>query len=62
VGAIISLWWAASPGISIRLLEPAALAVQLQNMDMLRQPIEKRAGETLALENARPFTRTADST
>src|ERR1700730_8458597 len=44
-----------TPPPCLRLLEPVALGVQLQNMDMMRQPIEKRAGETLALENARPF-------
>jgi hypothetical protein len=39
----------------LRLLEPIALAVQLQNMDMMRQPIEQRAGETLTAEDAGPF-------
>ena len=29
-----------------------ALAVQLQNMDMMREAIEKRAGETRDAENA----------
>jgi hypothetical protein len=32
-----------------------ALAVELQNMDMVGEAIEQRAGETLALEDARPF-------
>jgi hypothetical protein len=39
----------------LRLLEPVALAVQLQNMDMMRQAIEQRAGQTLAAEDAAPF-------
>ena len=38
-----------------RLLEPIALAVQLQNMDMVREAIEQRAGEPLAAEDACPF-------
>jgi hypothetical protein len=39
----------------LRLLEPVALAVQLQNMDMMRETIEKRASETLATEDGGPF-------
>src|ERR1700730_5098169 len=39
----------------LRLLEPVALAVQLQNMDMMREAIEKRASETLATEDGGPF-------
>jgi hypothetical protein len=37
------------------LLEPVALAIQLQNMDMVREAIEQRAGETLAAEDAGPI-------
>jgi hypothetical protein len=37
------------------MLEPVALAVQFQNMDMVREAIEKRASETLAAEDGRPF-------
>jgi hypothetical protein len=44
-----------TPPPCLRLLEPVALAVQLQNMDMMREAIEKRASETLATEDARPF-------
>jgi hypothetical protein len=44
-----------SPPPCLRLLEPVALAVQLQNMDMMREAIEQRASETLAAEYAGPF-------
>src|ERR1700730_990562 len=44
-----------TPPPCLRLLEPVALAVQLQNMDMMREAIEKRASETLAAEDAGPF-------
>ena len=44
-----------TPPPCLRLLEPVALAVQLQNMDMMREAIEKRAGETLATEDGGPF-------
>jgi hypothetical protein len=37
------------------LLEPVALAVQLQNMNMMGEAIEQRAGQTLIAEDARPF-------
>ncbi len=40
-----------TPPPCLRLLEPVALAVQLQNMDMMREAIEKRASETLATED-----------
>jgi hypothetical protein len=43
------------PPPCLRLLEPVALAVQLQNMDMMREAIEKRASETLAAEDGGPF-------
>jgi len=36
-------------------IEPVALAVQLQNVDMMREAIEQRASETLAAEYAGPF-------
>ena len=42
-----------TPPPCLRLLEPVALAVQ--NMDMMREAIEKRASETLAAEDGRPF-------
>jgi hypothetical protein len=32
-----------------------ALAVQLQDMDMMRHPVEHRAGQTLAAEDGCPF-------
>src|SRR3984893_7360422 len=44
-----------TPPPCLRLLEPVALAVQLQNMDMMREAIEKRASETLAAEDGGPF-------
>jgi hypothetical protein len=44
-----------TPPPCLRLLEPVALAVQLQNMDMMREAIEKRASETLATEDNGPF-------
>src|SRR3984893_18347302 len=44
-----------APPSCLRLLEPVALAVQLQNMDMMREAIEKRASETLAAEDGGPF-------
>jgi hypothetical protein len=44
-----------TPPPCLRLLEPVALAVQLQNMDMMREAIEKRASETLATEDGGPF-------
>jgi hypothetical protein len=37
------------------LLEPVALAVQLQKLDMMREAIKKRASETLAAEDGGPF-------
>ena len=39
----------------LRLLEPVAFAVQFQDVDVMGQPVEKRAGETLIAEDARPF-------
>src|ERR1700730_13497426 len=45
----------------LRLLEPVALAVQLQNMDMMREAIEKRASETLADEDGAILTVCCDS-
>ena len=44
-----------TPPPCLRLLEPVALAVQLQNMDMMREAIEQRAGQALIPEDARPF-------
>jgi hypothetical protein len=44
-----------TPPPRLRLFEPIALAVYFQNMDMVCEAIEHRTGETLALENARPF-------
>ena len=44
-----------TPPPGLRLFQPVALAVELQDMDMMRQPIEKRAGQTLAAEDAGPF-------
>ena len=38
-----------------RLFQPVALAVQLQNMDMVGETIEQCAGKTLALKDTRPF-------
>src|SRR4029450_9672900 len=37
------------------LFSPVALPVQFQNMDMVGETIEQRAGETLALKDACPF-------
>ena len=39
----------------LRLFQPVALAVQLQNMDMVGEAIEQGAGQTLIPEDARPF-------
>src|SRR3984893_11857073 len=44
-----------TPPPCLRLLEPVALAVQLQNMDTMREAIEKRASETLAAQDGGPF-------
>jgi len=44
-----------TPPPGLRLFEPVALAVQLQNVDVMRQPIEQRAGQPLAAEDAGPF-------
>src|ERR1700730_3856394 len=44
-----------TPPPRLRLFESVALAVQLQNMVMMREAIEKRAGETLAAENSGPL-------
>ena len=44
-----------TPPPCLRMLEPVALAVQLQNMDMMREAIEKRASETPAAEDGGPF-------
>ena len=41
------------PGATAIARPAPAIAVQLQNLDMLRQPIEKRAGETLAFPSKR---------
>ena len=46
----------------LRVLEPVALAVQLQNMDMMREAIEQRASQTLAAEDAGPFLKWKNST
>ena len=43
-------------------MPPVALAVQLQNMDMMREAIEKRASETLAAEDGGPFLKGKIST
>ena len=37
------------------LLEPVALAVHLQDMEMVGDAVEQRAGEALAGEDRRPF-------
>jgi hypothetical protein len=50
-----------TPPPCLRLLEPVALAVQLQNMDMMREAIEKRASEPLAAEDGGPRTYTGVS-
>jgi hypothetical protein len=34
---------------------PAALAVQFQNMDIVGETVEQRAGKALASKDARPF-------
>jgi len=44
-----------TPPPGLRLLEPAALAGQVPDMAMRRQPIEQRAGQTLAAEDTGPF-------
>jgi hypothetical protein len=44
-----------TPPPCFRLFEPIALAVHFQNMDMMREAIEKRASETLAAEDGGPF-------
>ena len=44
-----------TPPPRLRLFESVALAVQLQNMVIMREAIEKRAGETLAAENSGPL-------
>jgi hypothetical protein len=44
-----------TPPPCLRLLEPVALAVQHQNMNMMREAIEKRTSETLAAEDGGPF-------
>ena len=44
-----------TPPPCLRLFEPVALAVHFQNMDMIREAIEKRASETLAAEDGGPF-------
>src|SRR3984893_10823522 len=46
---------ASRPPPCLRLLEPVALAVELQNMDMMSEAIEQRTGEPRTLKNARPF-------
>jgi hypothetical protein len=43
-----------TPPSCLRLLEPVALAVQLQNMDMTREAIEQRAGQTLIVPKTVP--------
>src|ERR1700738_116682 len=37
-----------TPPPCLRMLEPVALAVQFQNMDMVREAIEKRASDTFS--------------
>jgi hypothetical protein len=44
-----------TPPPGLRLFQPVALGVELQNMNMMREAIEKRAGETLDSEDAGPF-------
>jgi hypothetical protein len=53
--AFSSAVWACPPPPRRRSLQPVALAIQLQNMDMVREAIEQRAGETLAAEDAGPI-------
>jgi hypothetical protein len=55
-------WPRVTPPPCLRLLEPVALAAQLQNMDMMREAIEKRASETLAIEDGRSIPQMKDST
>ena len=40
---------------SLAVLEPIAVAVQLQDVDVMGQPIEQRAGESFGAEDLGPF-------
>jgi len=37
------------------LIEPVAVAVHLQDMDVVGEPVEQRAGEPFGTEHAGPF-------
>jgi len=52
-GLVDRRWRHSSP--SLRLSEPIALAVHLENVDMVREAIEQCAGQTLIAEYARPL-------
>ena len=39
------------------MLEPVALAVHFENVDVVREAIKQRAGEALVAEHARPFVK-----
>jgi hypothetical protein len=41
----------------LALLEPIALAVHLQDVDVVREPVEQRAGEPLGGKDAGPFVK-----
>ena len=43
------------PASGPALLEPVAVCVHLQDVDMVGDAVEQRAGETLAGEHRRPF-------
>ena len=40
---------------SLARLEPIALAVHLEDVDVVREPVEERAGEPFGAEDARPL-------
>ena len=50
VGPLGQAGWVVISGVALlraALVEPVAVAVHLENMDMVGEPVEQRAGETL---------------
>ena len=41
--------------MALALIEPVAVAIHLQDMDVMSEPVEQRTGEPLGTEHAGPF-------
>ena len=49
-------WWPAGLGFGFALVEPEALAVHLEDMDVIGQAVEERAGKAFRSEDLGPFS------